>query len=41
MPERNRSEFAGTQDTDFTYEILGLARFRVNVLRDQRRQLVT
>ncbi|HEX7502256.1 MAG TPA: type IV pilus twitching motility protein PilT [Acidobacteriota bacterium] len=36
MPERNRSEFAGSQDTDFAYEIVGLARFRVNVLRDQR-----
>ena len=36
MPQRNRSEFAETQDTDFAYEIPGLARFRVNVLRDQR-----
>jgi twitching motility protein PilT len=36
MPERNRGEFAETQDTDFAYEIPGLARFRVNVMRDQR-----
>jgi twitching motility protein PilT len=36
MPRRNREEFAATQDTDFAHEIPGLARFRVNVFRDQR-----
>jgi twitching motility protein PilT len=36
MPERNRQEFAAAQDTDFAHEIDGLARFRVNVFRDQR-----
>ena len=36
MPDRNHGEFAETQDTDFAHEVPGLARFRVNVLRDQR-----
>ena len=36
MPERNRNEFAETQDTDFAIEVPGLARFRVNVFRDHR-----
>ncbi len=35
MPDRNRQEFAETNDTDFAYEILDLARFRVNALRDR------
>jgi twitching motility protein PilT len=35
-PERNRSEFADVGDTDFAYEITGLARFRCNLFRDQR-----
>ncbi len=35
MPEQNREEFAGTDDTDFAYEIVELARFRVNALRDR------
>ncbi len=35
MPDRNRTEFAQTNDTDFAYEILDLARFRCNVLRDR------
>jgi twitching motility protein PilT len=35
MPEQNRQEFAETDDTDFAYEIVGLARFRVNALRDR------
>ena len=35
MPERNKSEFAETNDTDFAYEMLGLARFRANALRDR------
>ncbi len=36
MPGRNRQEFADTNDTDFAYEIEGLARFRCNALRDRR-----
>ncbi|MEK6767778.1 MAG: type IV pilus twitching motility protein PilT [Gemmatimonadota bacterium] len=36
MPERNRKEFAETNDSDFAYEILDLARFRANVLRDRK-----
>jgi twitching motility protein PilT len=36
MPERNKAEFAETNDTDFAYEILDLARFRANVLRDRK-----
>ncbi len=36
MPERNRKEFAEHADTDFAYEITGLARFRANVLKDRK-----
>src|SRR6266576_136509 len=36
MPERNRGEWKETGDTDFAYEISGLARFRVNAARDRR-----
>jgi twitching motility protein PilT len=36
MPERNRSEFADTNDTDFAYEIAGLARFRANAFRERK-----
>ncbi len=36
MPERNREEYASTNDTDYAYEIPGLARFRANALRDRR-----
>jgi len=36
MPERNRREFAETNDTDFAHEIAGVARFRANVLRDRK-----
>jgi twitching motility protein PilT len=36
MPARNRQEFADLNDTDFAYEIPGLARFRCNSLRDRR-----
>lgn len=36
MPDRNRKEFAETNDTDFAYEIPGVARFRANVLRDRK-----
>jgi twitching motility protein PilT len=35
MPERNREEFARLNDSDYAYEIEGLARFRANVLRDR------
>ncbi|ODT02889.1 MAG: hypothetical protein ABS52_11455 [Gemmatimonadetes bacterium SCN 70-22] len=36
MPERNRREFAEDNDTDFAYEIPGVARFRVNAFADRR-----
>ena len=35
MPDKNKVEFDGHWDTDFAYEIEGLSRFRVNVLRDR------
>ncbi len=36
MPERNRTEWKHTNDSDFAYEIAGLARFRVNAARDRK-----
>ena len=36
MPERNKSEYAECNDTDFAYEILDLARFRANGLKDRK-----
>ena len=36
MPERNRSEYREINDTDFAYEIQGLARFRANAFRDHK-----
>jgi twitching motility protein PilT len=36
MLERNREEFREINDTDFAHEILGLARFRGNALRDRK-----
>jgi twitching motility protein PilT len=36
MPERNKKEFAETNDTDFAYEIIDLARFRANVMRERK-----
>jgi len=36
MPERNRIEYDQLNDTDFAYEISGLARFRCNALRERR-----
>ena len=36
MPERNRGEWKETGDTDFAYEIPGVARFRVNAARDRK-----
>jgi twitching motility protein PilT len=35
MPDRNKAEYAESNDTDYAYEILDLARFRVNALRDR------
>ena len=35
MPERNRNEFTETNDTDYAYEIEGVARFRANALKDR------
>ena len=36
MPETNREEFAQRNDTDFAYEIKGLARFRANMFLDRK-----
>ena len=36
MPERNRKEWEETRDTDFAYEIEGVARFRCNVFSDRQ-----
>ena len=36
MPQQNREEFARRHDTDFAYEIPGLARFRANVFMDRK-----
>ena len=36
LPERLWEEFVATGDADFAYEIAGVARFRVNVFRQQR-----
>ena len=36
MPEKNRKEFAEKHDTDFAYEIQGLARFRANIFQDRK-----
>jgi twitching motility protein PilT len=35
-PEKNRQEFAERHDTDFAYEIPGLARFRANLYMDRK-----
>jgi twitching motility protein PilT len=35
MPSRNIKEFSEVSDTDFAYEVPGLARFRVNIFRDR------
>jgi twitching motility protein PilT len=35
MPDRNKAEYAESNDTDFAYEMVGLARFRANALRDR------
>jgi len=36
MPEKNRAEFRELHDTDFAYEIEGLARFRANIFLDRK-----
>src|SRR5256714_3559448 len=36
MLEQNREEFKELNDTDFAHEIIGLARFRGNALRDRK-----
>lgn len=36
MPARNQEEFAKRSDTDFAYEIEGLARFRCNIFADRK-----
>src|SRR5215208_1441538 len=35
-PDKNKAEFAETHDTDFAYEIPGLARFRANLFMDRK-----
>jgi len=35
MPQRNRLEYKANNDTDFAYEIQGLARFRANAAKDR------
>jgi twitching motility protein PilT len=35
MPERNRREYVKTNDSDYAYEIPGVARFRANALKDR------
>jgi twitching motility protein PilT len=35
-PERNKEQFEECHDTDYAYEIEGLARFRVNVFMDRK-----
>jgi twitching motility protein PilT len=36
MPEKNRLQFEETRDTDFAYEVPGLARFRANIFMDRK-----
>ena len=36
MPERNRTEYEELHDTDFAYEIEGIARYRANAMRERR-----
>ena len=35
VPARNKQQFDDTNDSDFAYELVGLARFRCNVFRDR------
>ena len=36
MPERNKAEFRDRNDTDYAYEIEGIARFRANAMRERK-----
>ncbi len=36
MPDRNKKEFDEHSDTDYAYEIEGIARFRANALKDRK-----
>ncbi len=36
MPRKNQEEFHERHDTDFAYEIPGLARFRCNIFMDRK-----
>lgn len=36
MPAKNQEEFASRSDSDFAYEIPGLARFRANIFMDRK-----
>ncbi|MFM8910789.1 MAG: type IV pilus twitching motility protein PilT, partial [Gemmatimonadota bacterium] len=36
IPEQNATEFAATNDTDFAYEVEGVARIRANVLAERK-----
>jgi twitching motility protein PilT len=36
IPDKNASEFAARHDTDFAYDIVGLARFRANIFLDRK-----
>jgi twitching motility protein PilT len=36
MPRKNQEEFHERHDTDFAYEIVGLARFRCNIFMDRK-----
>src|SRR6267154_1260184 len=36
IPEKNKHEFAEKHDTDFAYEVAGLARFRANIFMDRK-----
>ena len=36
MPERNRTEYEELHDTDFAYEIEGIARYRANAMRERK-----
>jgi twitching motility protein PilT len=35
MPERNRRQFAASNDTDYAYELPGVGRFRANALKER------
>ena len=35
-PEKNKHDFTERHDTDFAYEVLGLARFRANIFMDRK-----